>query len=149
MKINVTSCRLVREKVFEYEGGENLVSNSDDLYQVFKAIGFETFAEEVLGMITFDAKGTVTSYNEVSRGTLTGSLVHPREVFKRAILANASSIALAHNHPSGDVTPSQEDIGMTRRMSEAADILGIRLIDHVIIGDGNYTALSHEGLIKS
>ena len=73
---------------------------------------------------------------EVSVGTLTASLVHPREVFRAAIRERAASIALVHNHPSGDPTPSPEDVALTARLRSAGDLLGIRVLDHIVIGSG-------------
>ncbi len=89
--------------------------------------------------LLLDSKNRVTAIHTISIGSLNASIVHPREVFKAAIVANASAIVLAHNHPSGDTTPSREDIELTKRMKEAADILGIRLLDHIIIGNGYYS----------
>src|SRR5437899_11123120 len=83
-----------------------------------------------------DQKNKVIGINTVSMGSLTASVVHPREVFKIAILANCASIILGHNHPSSDPTPSKEDRALTARLVEAGKLLGISVIDHVIIGDG-------------
>lgn len=90
-------------------------------------------------------KGVVT----VSIGTLTASLVHPREVFRPAIVAGAAGIVVAHNHPSGDCRPSQEDRAATRRLKEAGDLLGIPLLDHVVIGggDGAFYSFREEGAL--
>lgn len=79
---------------------------------------------------------------------MNSSIVHPREVFKLAILGNSASIILFHNHPSGDTTPSKEDINITERIKEAGKIIGIELIDHIILGDENkYTSLKEKGII--
>ena len=88
-----------------------------------------------------DAKLRVTAVHTVSVGTLTASVVHPREVFKTAILANASGIMLLHNHPSGDSAPSDEDRRITERLEEAGRLLGIPVLDHLVIGhdDGFYS----------
>jgi DNA repair protein RadC len=81
-------------------------------------------------------------------GTLHSSLVHPREVFKAAILSNAAGFILAHNHPSGELTPSKDDIAVTERIKEAGDLLGIDLLDHIIVGDGKrYTSFREQGLM--
>ena len=82
----------------------------------------------------------------MSTGSLNSSIVHPREIFKRAVLQNAASIIICHNHPSGDPTPSQEDINTTKRIYDAGKILGIELLDHVIIGDNKYTSLKEKGV---
>jgi DNA repair protein RadC len=87
----------------------------------------------------------VIGYYEVSRGTLDSTLVHPREVFKAAILANAAAIILTHNHPSGDPTPSPDDLALTQRLVQAGQIIGIDVLDHVIVGDGRWTSFVELG----
>jgi DNA repair protein RadC len=90
----------------------------------------------------------VLGINTVSIGNLTGSLVHPRELFKSAILACAAAIVVAHNHPSGDPEPSAEDIALTRRLSAAGSLLGIELLDHVVVGErGAFVSLRTRGVI--
>jgi DNA repair protein RadC len=83
-----------------------------------------------------DAKHRPIGIELVSVGSLTASIVHPREVFKAAVLQNAAAVILCHNHPSGDSAPSPEDMAITSRLCEAGEVLGIRVLDHVIIGDG-------------
>jgi DNA repair protein RadC len=83
----------------------------------------------------------------VSEGGLTKTLVHPREVFRPAIRDAAEAVAFVHNHPSGDPTPSQDDIDMTRRLVEAGQMCGIRVVDHVIIGNNRFTSFVEEGLL--
>lgn len=90
-----------------------------------------------------NTKNKVIGYHLVSIGTLNSSLVHPREVFRPAIIAGANSIILAHNHPSGDTTPSNEDMKLTLRLDEAGKMVGVVVLDHVIIGtDGEKTGMS-------
>ena len=91
---------------------------------------------------TLDTKNQVTGIVEITRGTLDASLVHPREVFAPAIAAAASSIILAHNHPSGDATPSLEDRQVTHRLIECGKMLGIDVLDHIIVGDHTGKAVS-------
>lgn len=99
-------------------------------------------------ILMLDTKNAVIGINTVSIGILDLALVHPREVYKPAILANAASIVLAHNHPSGDPTPSPEDRIITERLTEAGKILGIDVLDHVVIGAaGKFTSLKERGLI--
>ena len=98
-------------------------------------------------VLHLDARHAPTGLDTVSIGTLSASLAHPREVFKAAILASAGAILLAHNHPSGDVTPSKDDADLTRRMVEAGRIIGIEVIDHIIIGDGHHLSFRERGLI--
>jgi DNA repair protein RadC len=92
-----------------------------------------------------DAKNASIGVNIVSIGTLTLSLVHPREVFKPAILLNAAAIIAVHNHPSGDPTPSAEDRTLTARLREAGELLGIRLLDHLILGDDRLYSFADQG----
>jgi len=80
-------------------------------------------------------------------GTRNGSLVHPREVFKPAILSNAAAVLLIHNHPAGDPEPSAEDKAITRRLKEAGEILGINVLDHLVVGDGRYVSFADQLLL--
>ena len=96
--------------------------------------------------VLLNTKNEVIEFPTISVGTLSASLVHPREVFKPAIRASAASVVLAHNHPSGRVEPSREDREVTRRLSEAAEIIGIEVLDHVILGDG-YFSMKENGLL--
>jgi DNA repair protein RadC len=93
---------------------------------------------EVFAILCLMTKHRVIAYHEVSRGTLDSTLVHPREVFKAALLANAAAIIVAHNHPSGDPTPTADDIQVTRRLLATGEVLGIDVLDHVIVGEGRY-----------
>src|SRR4051812_1754009 len=93
--------------------------------------------------VLLNTKNEVIENPTVSVGTLSASLVHPREVFKPAIRASAASVILAHNHPSGKAEPSREDREVTRRLSEAARILEIEVLDHVIVGDGYFSMKEH------
>lgn len=100
--------------------------------------------EEYMYMICMNSKNKVIGVFEISHGTVNVSLVSPREVFQKALLANAVSIILMHNHPSGDCTASREDIEVTKRLVEAGKILGVEVLDHIIIGD-SYSSLKEKG----
>ena len=100
---------------------------------------------ELFKVILLDAKHAVIREKTVSEGTLTSSLVHPREVFNEAVRESAAAVIFLHNHPSGDPKPSKEDRALTRRLQEAGDILGVQVLDHVIIGDGRYVSFADEG----
>ena len=100
---------------------------------------------EVFAILCLTTMHHLIAYHEVSRGSLDSALAHPREVFKAAILANAAAIILAHNHPSGDPTPSADDCALTQRLRAAGDLLGIEVLDHVVIGDGQYISLKAIG----
>lgn len=101
---------------------------------------------EQFWIILLDQKNHPIGTNCVSIGTINASLVHPREVFKPAILASAASIIIAHNHPSGDAEPSKEDMEVTRRLQDAGKILGIPILDHFIVGENVFSFKNH-GLI--
>jgi DNA repair protein RadC len=94
-------------------------------------------------VVLLNTKNEMIETSTISVGTLSASLVHPREVFKPAIRASAASLVLAHNHPSGKVEPSREDREVTARLAEAAEILGIDVLDHVIVGDGYFSIKEH------
>jgi DNA repair protein RadC len=96
-------------------------------------------------VVPLDTKNRVLGFHVVSVGSLGASLVHPREVFKIAILANAASVILVHNHPSGDPEPSAEDRRVTERLKEAGELVGIPVLDHVVIGDGRYVSFTDRG----
>lgn len=102
---------------------------------------------EVFGILCLSVKNSVIAYHEVSRGTLDATLVHPREVFKAALLANAAGLVLAHNHPSGDPAPSSDDVALTNRLVAAGKLLGVTVLDHVIIGTGAHYSFQEAGLL--
>lgn len=103
-------------------------------------------SEEYLYMICMNVKNVITSVFELSHGNANSSIVGVREMFQKALLANAISIIVMHNHPSGDCTPSREDIEVTKRMAEAGKIIGVEVLDHIIIGD-KYCSLREKGHI--
>lgn len=98
-------------------------------------------------IIILNTKNQVMGVELVSVGSLNSTVVHPREVFKTPLKRSAAAIILVHNHPSGDPTPSQEDIDLTRRLVEAGKVLGIGVLDHIIIGDNRYVSLKERGLV--
>jgi DNA repair protein RadC len=116
------------------------------VYEYLKnTIGFEK--KEHFLVLCFDTKNKLIS-EEVSVGTLNASLVHPREVFKKAILSSASHVIVAHNHPSGDTEPSPEDIQTTQRLVEAGNIIGISVVDHLIISQNGFTSMKQSGMMR-
>lgn len=95
--------------------------------------------------IYLTAKGGVVNHRRISEGTLTASLVHPREVFAPAIMHRAAAVIVAHNHPSGDPYPSAEDRATTARLKRAGSLLGVKLLDHVVVAGGRYTSFLEQG----
>lgn len=104
-------------------------------------------SEEYMYMLCLNNKNRVTGVFEVSHGNVNSSIVCPREVFQKALLANAVGIILMHNHPSGDPSPSNEDITVTKRLIDAGNILGLKVLDHLIIGDRRYVSLKEKGYL--
>jgi len=100
--------------------------------------------KEYFNILLLNTKHELISIENISIGSLNASIVHPREVFQRAIKRSSSAIILAHNHPSGDPSPSNEDIKITKRLKEAGNIIGIEVLDHIIIGDGTYCSLKEK-----
>jgi DNA repair protein RadC len=92
-----------------------------------------------------NASHKVIAYSVVSTGTANATLVHPREVYQAAVLLGAIALIVSHNHPSGDVTPSSEDFKITRQLKEAGEILGIRLLDHLVVAEANYFSFNEDG----
>ncbi len=109
-----------------------------------------TVDREHFVVIMMDRKNRLIGINTVSIGSLTASVVHPREVFKVAILSNAAALICGHNHPSGDPQPSPEDRALTERLVEAGKLLGIEILDHVIVGDGttDYYSFADQGRLR-
>ena len=103
--------------------------------------------KEVFKVVLLDGKNKIIKDVTISEGTLTKSIVHPREVIKEAVTESASALVLIHNHPSGEPQPSQDDIEITNRIISACELVGIKVLDHVIIGDNNYFSFFNEGLI--
>ncbi len=106
-----------------------------------------TFNQEVLKLIILNTKNEIIKIKDVFKGSLNSSLIHPREIFNEAIRNSAASIIICHNHPSGDPTPSDEDIKVTIRLKECGEIIGIKLIDHIIIGRNIYVSLKEKGIL--
>ncbi|CAG7840176.1 hypothetical protein CLOHAE12215_01598 [Clostridium haemolyticum] len=105
------------------------------------------FKEEHLRVIMLNTKNIVIDCKDVSIGSLNSTIVHPREVFSYAIKKNSASIIICHNHPSGVCTPSSEDIDVTKRLKKCSEILGVNLLDHLIIGHGNYISLKEKNIL--
>jgi DNA repair protein RadC len=105
------------------------------------------YKKEYFKIILLDTKNKVIDIITISIGSLNSSIVHPREVFLEAVKKSSASIILLHNHPSGEVQPSREDINITQRLIEAGDIMGIKVLDHIIIGDGTYLSFKEENII--
>ncbi len=151
LSLSILSLKVVKEKEVNYDSGwtDKKINSPEKVAEVaINVLELHEQAEESFYIFTLDTKNKINGIFEVSRGSLSSSIVHPREVFKRALLQNASGIILLHNHPSGDPAPSREDIDITNRLIEAGDLLGIRVLDHLIIGDeNNYISFKEKTLM--
>ena len=116
-----------------------------DVYQLL-APTLRDERREHFVVLLLDTRNGVMRTRTVSIGDLSSSIVHPREVFQEAIRHGAASLIVAHNHPSGDPTPSPEDGAVTKRLAEAGQLLGIELLDHIILGDGRFVSLKEKGM---
>ena len=122
--------------------------SSEDVRRLARAI-YETLDadKEHFVLLTLNNKNRVNGFKVISTGTLTASLVHPREVWRAALHLCAAAVVFVHNHPSGDPAPSPEDQDITRRLKETGDVLGIRVLDHVVLGDDRYFSFSDKGML--
>ena len=124
------------------------IQGSQHIFQHYYPLLRDT-RQEVFKDVLLDAKHMVIRDFTVSQGSLTVSIVHPREVFNMAVRESAAAIIFVHNHPSGDPRPSEEDYALTQRLIAAGEILGIRVLDHIVIGDGKYVSLADEGFLAT
>ena len=138
--------KIIRERREGY-GALRRFRSSADVYHAFKDHFSQRDREEFV-VLLLDAKNAVLGFNVVSVGSLTSSLVHPREVFKPVVLGNAAALILLHNHPSGDPAPSQEDLHITGRIRDIGEVFGIRVLDHLIFGDGKYVSFVDDGYFE-
>ena len=145
--IPVYTVKLVRDGSMSYATAQ--IRSSKDIVPIMRDYLADTDREHFV-VIMLDQKIKVIGINTVSTGSLTASIVHPREVWKPVILSNAAAVILCHNHPSGSAGPSQEDRALTTRLVAGGKLLGINVLDHLIIGDGTgeYFSFADEGLLS-
>ena len=141
----VSETLVVNEVAADYVGRKARVTNSGDVFSLFSFLVNES--KEHFLALHLDCKNHIFCIGHVSAGSLNASIVHPRELYKSALLSSAAVVILMHNHPSNDPTPSREDLELTGRLREAGELLGVRVLDHVIIGSGCYVSLADRGLI--
>lgn len=143
-RINIVSIQMVKESSLRYQY-RKISSPSDVKFLVMDLIADKD--REHFGVICLDTKNQPTNIMMASIGTLNSSMVHPREVFKTAILSNSASVILFHNHPSGNAEPSKTDLEITKRLTEAGELLGINVIDHVIVGDEEFLSMKEKMIL--
>lgn len=146
---NKTSLTLVRLQIvresIEYYGRKKVRSPADAEEVLRKFISDAD--REIFLALNLSTANNINSIHVVSIGTLNQSTVHPRECFKTALLSNADAVIFAHNHPSGEVTPSEEDKQITKKLRECGQLLNIRVLDHIIIGDHGYFSFQENALL--
>jgi len=122
------------------------IKNPESVVKAIRA-SIKDKAKEHFKLILLNPRNKIIGISTISIGTLNASLVHPREVFKDAITHSAASVVLAHNHPSGDPEPSEDDLKITKKLVDSGEILGIKVLDHIVIGKNNFYSYKERGLI--
>lgn len=142
------SVELEKVKSVNWKGYDGLIKNSYAAYEFArKFLHLHEDSDEYAYMICLNNKLKITSVFEVSHGFSDWAIIQPREVFQKALLANAHNIVLLHNHPSGDTTPSDSDINVTKKLREAGNLIGVKLVDHVIISPiGYHSVMYNDGI---
>jgi DNA repair protein RadC len=142
--INSWKVQLVKEPGYKYK--TRRIKTPEEVYQLAREY-ISVPDREHFVIVALDTRNKVIGLNTASIGTLDEAKIHPREIFKYAILANAASIILVHNHPSGEPEASGDDIKLTKRVHEAGELIGIDIVDHVILGEDKLISMKREGLI--
>lgn len=130
---------LVKERAVNCIGMDSIGRPDQVREMLCRIFDAEKLAEEHLWLLALDTKCHLIGVFEISHGTVNAAITTPREVFVRLCLCGASGFILAHNHPSGDTTPSKEDVKLTEQMQSAGKLMGIQMLDHVIVGDGYHS----------
>jgi len=141
----VACFELARRLLAKEDEGEAVIREPQDAYTLTKDL--QAAKKEHFVVLYLDARNKVLKKETISIGTLTASLVHPREVFQPAVGLSAASVILVHNHPSGHTEPSQDDLALTRRLVEAGKLMGIEVLDHLIVGHKKFLSLKEAGLL--
>lgn len=139
--------KIIREVAINYRSEKPLndtLKGPESVAHFVRAILPDNSREHFIALY-LNASHKVIAYSVVSTGTANATLVHPREVYQAAVLLGAIALIVTHNHPSGDVTPSSEDFKVTRQLKEAGEILGIRLLDHLVVAEANYFSFNEDG----
>lgn len=143
-RVDLVRLKMVRESSTLYE--PRRIESPKAAADLFRQFIGDADREQMM-VCCLDVRNQPTCLHVTSIGTLAAAAVHPREVFKTAVLANAASIIVGHNHPSGDCAPSREDIEVTSRLREAGRVLGIEVLDHVIVGGAAHVSLREQGIV--
>ena len=144
--VNYYRCSLVKEREVPY----GQITDGDQVLSICKAIGLTDASEEFMYMFCCDTSNKIMGIHQIGHGKQNAAYIDTKDIFKRALLNNAMAIILAHNHPSGDNTPSQADIDFTRKIQEVCKLLGVHLLDHIIVTseDTYFSFLEHGNINK-
>lgn len=146
-RVGIIKTQIIRERSILY--GKRRLRNTMDAVELVHSM-FQYADKEMMVVLSLDTKNAPLALEIVSVGTVNSCLIQMRELFKHSILNNATSILCFHNHPSGIPTPSKDDIAVTKQIEEAGRLLGIRLLDHIIIGsEKSYVSLRERGIVKN
>jgi len=126
---------------------ETEIKGPEDAFRVLTQRFQHGEAREIFVAILLSARNTVIGIETISVGSLNASIVHPREVFQPAVAQSAASLILAHNHPSGNPDPSDDDLALTRRLVSVGDLMGIPIVDHLIVAGGGFLSLKQQGYL--
>lgn len=135
-----------RRHLFEQISRGDVISRPEDVKQYLRG-RLANLPHEVFCCLFLDTRHQIIAFEELFQGTIDGASVHPREVVRRVIQHNAAAVIFAHNHPSGVAEPSQADEAITRRLKQALELIDVKLLDHLIIGDGEPLSLAEKGLV--
>ena len=149
VKINRETNRteLIKEKAINYSACKKMQSPKLIVETLNDLLNLQNMAEEYVYLLTLNIKNDITGIFEISHGTVSNSIVTPREVFNRALMIGATGIILVHNHPSGYPEPSHEDLCIKKRIKQSGELIGIELLDHIIIGENNFISLREEKIL--
>jgi DNA repair protein RadC len=128
------------------ERGRPRIHAAEDVAKLLM-VRYKDYEHEVFKCLLLTTRNEVIAVRDISHGGLDGTLAAPRDVFRQAVREGASAVICCHNHPSGDPEPSRDDLALTRRLAEAGELVGVRMLDHVIFGDGRYVSLKDRGLL--
>ena len=146
--INIYTLKQVKESTVSYDFGQHRITTPETCYNALQQIlDLRSEPVEKFGIITLTTKGKIAGIHVLSVGTLDGAYIEPREVYQAALMNNAKSIIAWHNHPSGEPHPSQSDVSLTTLLKYAGDIMKIKLLDHIIIGDEKFVSMKERMLL--
>lgn len=150
MSTNISFQRivLVKESAHRYNINRKITEPADAVAAFNEIYHMNEASQELFAVLFLNIRNVIVGVHLISRGSADSAQAHPREVFKAALLYNASNILVAHNHPSGDVNPSREDDVLTKQLTQAGKILGIPVLDHVIIGDDSFYSYREENRLE-